>query len=229
MKVFIGVDLQRDFMYPNGALYVKESENILDNIYRAHTRLAGSKLILTLDSHTKDSAEISDTPDFIDTFPPHCMENTRGADLIREVDNMIDGRIPHCGYVSYDTPADKLTMASNVIFIKKDNVSAFANNPNVVELFTKMMANDVIEFFVFGVATEFCVKAMVEGLYGLIQKMPDKSKYSITVIKDMIAGINNEKCGELFKVWETMGIRFDWSSFLNDAPNVSLISEEDYK
>lgn len=200
MRTFIGVDLQRDFMYPEGKLYVQGSKDILENIFKflnymnvirdRNISIATlGNVLLTSDSHTKESKEISETPDYINTFPEHCMLGTEGMYLIREVMPMLMN-----------------TGNANIQVFFKDTFSIF-DNAEFNKTILNMLDSDVVNFYVFGVATEFCVKAAVEGLYERISKSPDPSKYSITVLKDMIAGVNEEKSEDLLKVWESMGIR----------------------
>ena len=82
--IFWNVDTQYDFMRPDGRLYVKGAEQIEGNLVRL-TELArrkGIKVVNTADWHRKDSLELSNNPDFANTFPPHCLQNTRGAEFI---------------------------------------------------------------------------------------------------------------------------------------------------
>ncbi|MDD2380912.1 MAG: hypothetical protein PHV35_04370, partial [Mariniphaga sp.] len=43
-------------------------------------------MVNSADFHYQNSAELDATPDFVNTFPEHCMANTRVADFIRETD-----------------------------------------------------------------------------------------------------------------------------------------------
>jgi len=84
--LFWNVDTQFDFMNSIGKLYVPGSEEILP-VLKYITSLAKEKniqVVNTADHHYPDAKELSDSPDFIKTFPPHCMANTGGADYMKE-------------------------------------------------------------------------------------------------------------------------------------------------
>ena len=83
--IFWNVDTQIDFIEPSGKLYVPGAEDIKPILERI-TRLAGEKLLIvvnTADFHHNDSIEISDNPDFMSTFPAHCLAGTKGAESSR--------------------------------------------------------------------------------------------------------------------------------------------------
>src|SRR5436305_547061 len=84
--IFWDVDTQYDFMHADGKLYVPEAERIIGNLKRltdyAHGH--GICVIASADDHVKSHAEISDTPDWRSTFPPHCLRGTPGQQKIPE-------------------------------------------------------------------------------------------------------------------------------------------------
>ena len=79
-QVFWDVDTQVDFILPDGKLCVPGAETIADNLGRltdfAHAN--GIRIVASSDNHDPDDAELSDMPDFQDTFPPHCLRGTPG-------------------------------------------------------------------------------------------------------------------------------------------------------
>src|SRR6266480_6204378 len=84
--IFWDVDTQYDFMHADGKLYVPDAERIIGNLKRlsdyAHGH--GIRVIASADDHVKGHAEISDTPDWKTTFPPHCLRGTPGQKKIPE-------------------------------------------------------------------------------------------------------------------------------------------------
>jgi len=80
MKIFYAVDIQRDFMNEDGALYVPGAEDIKSNIHDlcSYARAGSISLWASLDWHEEDDVEFK-------TFPKHCVKNTDGAQLIGEV------------------------------------------------------------------------------------------------------------------------------------------------
>src|SRR5689334_10809409 len=78
--IFWDVDTQVDFMHSAGKLYVPGAESIIPNLKRltdyAHEH--GIRILASADDHVAGHRELSDQPDFRETFPPHCMHGTPG-------------------------------------------------------------------------------------------------------------------------------------------------------
>jgi len=74
------VDTQVDFMMANGKLSVPGAEAIIPKLEKltdwAHR--TGIRIVASADDHDIGHAEITDTPDWKTTFPPHCMRGTPG-------------------------------------------------------------------------------------------------------------------------------------------------------
>ena len=84
--VFWDVDTLYDFMHADGKLYVRGSEEIIPAL-KALTDFAHGQripIVASADNHTAADAEISDAPDWVTTFPPHCMAGTPGQLKIAE-------------------------------------------------------------------------------------------------------------------------------------------------
>src|SRR4029077_18505903 len=73
-RVFVDVDTQRDFLEPDGALYVPRSAEIVANLVRLTTfaQQAGIPVLATACAHTIEDVEE------IARFGPHCMVGTPG-------------------------------------------------------------------------------------------------------------------------------------------------------
>src|SRR5260370_16305236 len=78
--VFWDVDTQYYFMHAAGKLYVPDAERIIGNLKRLtdYAHAHGIRIVASADDHVMGHAEISDTPDWKATFPPHCLRNTPG-------------------------------------------------------------------------------------------------------------------------------------------------------
>ena len=165
--IFWNVDTQYDFMRPDGKLYVKGAEQIEGNLARL-TQLAESrriKVVNTADWHNKDSEELSDKPDFVHTFPEHCMQDTYGAGFIPATyPYLLSDKEPYIvdwKKKKFDRHDRKGVLASRSIILHKDKFDIFAGNPHadrVVELLAPERA------VVYGVATNVCVDCAVRGL-----------------------------------------------------------------
>ncbi len=73
------VDMLNDFVRREGALYVKNSEKIVEPIRRVLKEMRGkARVIYLVDSHTKEDRELL-------IWPEHCLENSWGAEIIEEL------------------------------------------------------------------------------------------------------------------------------------------------
>ena len=86
-KILIVVDMQNDFVY--GALGTPEAQNIVDSVVRkvSEARENGDMVIFTADKHCFDDGY----NDSIEGkyVPPHCIENTYGAEIIPELEPVV--------------------------------------------------------------------------------------------------------------------------------------------
>lgn len=153
------VDTQYDFMRPDGKLYVQGAEAIEPNLERL-TELfkeKGIQTVNTADRHYSSSAELSDNPDFKDTFPEHCMAGTSGADYITATR-------PSCPlYVDWLKPTVNLEAVASAreVVLYKDAFDIFKGNPHADSVVEAINPDRVI---VYGVATDYCVNYAVKGL-----------------------------------------------------------------
>ena len=95
--IFWEVDVQADFMLPGGKLYVPGAEKLLPNIRRLTDAARQGRVFLVShgDFHPPDDPEFK-------IFPPHCVRDTPGAELVPEaltekvvrVPNEAGARIP---------------------------------------------------------------------------------------------------------------------------------------
>jgi nicotinamidase/pyrazinamidase len=159
--IFWDVDTQLDFMKPEGALYVPGAKSIIEKVseVRKFALQNGYSIIADIDWHSPDNEEISESPDFNKTFPPHCMAGTPGGERLGYL-----GDVP-IEYIGIDKMADealkKLVEKEQFhIVIKKESLDVF-DNPNSDRLVELAGPKAVA---VFGVALDFCVKCVLEGL-----------------------------------------------------------------
>lgn len=178
--LFWNVDTQVDFVMSDGKLPVPEAESIMDRLYSL-TRIAENgniQVVNTCDWHTNEADELSDTPDFINTFPEHCMKNTKGAEFV-------EATSPSQPYVvSYSQkhfiPEDAIQHRN--IVIQKNKFDVFSGNPFTEKLLDKLSQNIIV---VYGVAENVCVNFAVKGLL-------DRGK-EVWVVSDAIKGLPNIK------------------------------------
>ena len=195
-RVFWDVDTQVDFMSPDGKLYVPGAETLADNLGRltdfAHAN--GIRIIASSDNHDPDDAELSDTPDFNDTFPPHCLRSTRGQARIIQT-ALKDPLLIEPEDAPDDLPAKLADHAGDILF-HKHWFDVFTN-PHVTPVVEALGITDVV---LYGVALDVCVACAVEGL---LARHPG---LDLTVVEDAVRGIDEEGRGVLLGGWQARGV-----------------------
>ncbi len=172
--------MQNDFMNRIGKLYVPGSEEIKENIKNLAIKMnkKATKVFYTMDWHTKDDEELSTTPDFVNTFPEHCMAHTDGVWLIPQATGLDDGDL-----------ALKDPMPSNVSIFKKNRFSVFVGNNKFLCVLNKIAYFDSI--YIAGVSGDVCVKHAIDGL--IEHKGKEFDFKTLYIIEDCIASINSDK------------------------------------
>jgi len=194
--IFWDVDTQVDFMLPSGRLPVPGAEAILPNLGRLTeaARAAGVTIVHTTDDHDSADPEISAEPDFVETFPAHCLRGTGGARRMPQTE-------PAPG--AADIPPDgagievaALSAAGEVV-LRKNRFDAFSNP--ATEPLLRALAPDRI--VVYGVALEVCDRYAVEGMLAL------EGGFEIVVVADAVAALDPARGAELLEEWKKRGVR----------------------
>lgn len=148
--VFVDIDTQRDFMEPSGALYVPGAVEIVANLARltAFARDQGIPILATACAHSPDEADP-------EPFPPHCLIGTPGQARIAAT-AWPDDRV-----IGLDeTP--ELDALPPHLTLHKCRYDLFTQK--AAEGLVATYGRDRPTFVVYGVATDYCVKAAVLGL-----------------------------------------------------------------
>ena len=77
-RALIVVDVQNDFC-EGGSLAVMGGAAVAESVSRLARDGGYDHVVATRDFHIDPGAHFSDTPDFVDTWPPHCLAGTPGA------------------------------------------------------------------------------------------------------------------------------------------------------
>ncbi len=195
--LFWDVDTQVDFMQPDGKLYVPKAETLLNNLATL-SRVAdthGIPVLASADDHEESDPEISDEPDFANTYPPHCMRGTEGAKRIGATQRKWTAEI---GHAPLDVEQLQQIAGANrpQVLVHKKQFDVFTN-PNVEPL---LKALDPGRIVIYGVALDVCNKAAVEGLL-------DRGYTSLTVVTDATKPIRKEVEAELLASWQERGVK----------------------
>jgi len=210
-RVFVDVDVQYDFCEPGGALFVKGSPN---DTYRALTRFAVERRIPILgsvDSHAWDAWEFASSETRgpngeKPNFPDHCVKGTPGwlkvagtlPTRFRFVPNVPDA--PIAGILAEVTRG-----ATQGVYFEKEVYSLFAN-PLAERFVKELVGGSAPTFYVYGVATDYCVKAAALGLA--------QRGYRVTLLEDAIAGITPEGTRAAIEELKAAGVRLSTAAEL---------------
>ena len=184
--VFVDIDTQFDFMNPNGALYVPDAEDIIDNIKRLfdYAKEHKIKILSSTDAHQVDDPEFK-------LFPPHCVKDTPGNQKIEAStckDNIIIENI--------EQDITESMLDHEQIIVESQTFDIF-DSINTDEIAKKL---DARSYVVFGVAADYCVKAAVLGLL--------KYGYNVSLVTDATKAITKEGKEEALKEMKDAGAVF---------------------
>jgi nicotinamidase/pyrazinamidase len=147
--VFLDIDTQRDFLEPGGALFIAGSEVIVPNLGRltAWARARGIPLVASACAHSAGDDELRD-------WPPHCMIGTPGQERIAATawpgSEVLTPDALHFGSLPHHLTIEKRTL----------DVFSHPDADRLIGLYRRVHPT----FVVYGVATDYCVKAAVLGL-----------------------------------------------------------------
>ena len=190
------VDTQVDFVHADGKLPVPDAEAAIPAMGRLvrWAEANGVPHLATADDHELTDPELSNEPDYASTFPPHCLRGTHGAskiDATRQRDPLPLSLTP---YPPGRIPA--LVDGSREILLLKKTYSAFSN-PNLEPLLAVL---DPSEVLLFGVATDVCNHAAVQGLLA--------RGYRVAFVEDASRGLEPDFVAHSFELWRAGGVRF---------------------
>jgi nicotinamidase/pyrazinamidase len=190
------VDTQVDFMLPEGKLYVPGAEQTAPAMARlvAAAREAGIVHVASADDHELTDPEISDEPDFSNTYPPHCLRGTPGAERIPETKQADPLPLSLVPFPPGLLPG-LIERAREILLLKK-NFDVFTN-PNADAL---LRALDPDELVVFGVATDVCDNAAIRGFLLRGRK--------VRFVEDAARGLDEARVAQCTTAWRAGGVEF---------------------
>lgn len=185
--VFWEVDAQADFMLPGGKLYVPGAEKLLPNIRRLTDAARQGRVFLVSHGcyHTENDPEFA-------IFPPHCVQGTPGANLVPEA---LTEKVVTVPNQAASLPPDLSRYQQ--ILLEKQTLNIFESR-HADELVERLGPN--VEFVVFGVVTEFCVRFAAKGLL--------ERRRRVSVVRDAIETLNSEDGKRAVAELQALGATF---------------------
>ena len=196
-RIFWDVDTQVDFIHPDGKLHVDGAETIIGNLaaLTEYAHANGIRIIGSSDSHALNDDELSDEPDFVDTYPPHCLAGTPGQERIPET-ALCDVLVVEPDDATAEV-LDRLPAHGGDILFHKRYFDVFTN-PNVGPVIDALAIDEVV---LYGVALDVCNRYAVEGLLDRYPGLP------IIVVTDAVRAIDEDRRSELLGDWQRRGVR----------------------
>jgi len=213
-RVFVDVDVQHDFCDERGALFVRGSPNDVFQRLTAFAVTRGIPILGSVDSHAWDAWEFASNdnrgPNGEDPrFPDHCVKGTPGwlkvpgtlPPRFRFVADAVSSR--ELGALA----AELVGGATQGLYFEKEVYSLFANRVAEPLLRAFVEANgSAPEVLVYGVATDYCVRAAALGLA--------ERGYRCTLLTDAVAGITAEGTTAALTEMTRAGVRMSTAAAL---------------
>lgn len=180
MRALLIVDVQNDFC-EGGSLEVAGggmvARAISDYLAQPHEY---AHIVATKDHHIAPGDHFSDEPDFVDSWPAHCVAGTPGQDF----------------------HGDLNTSAVEAVFQKGAYTAAYSGFEGVDEagtqLFDWLRDRGVDEVDVVGIATDYCVRATAEDAA--------RAGFATTVMLDLTAGVSAESTAQAIQAMRSAGV-----------------------
>jgi nicotinamidase/pyrazinamidase len=195
-RILWDVDTQVDFMEPNGKLYVPGARDVAANMERLVDACRAARVthVASADDHELTDPEISAEPDFTNTYPPHCLRGTRGAEKILETKQRDPLPLSLVPFPPGLIPG--LVGGRREILLLKKNFNVFTN-PNTDPL---LDALDPEEIVVFGVATDVCDDAAIRGFLQRGRR--------VVFVEDAARGLDDGRTAACEAFWRQSGVEF---------------------
>jgi nicotinamidase/pyrazinamidase len=165
MRALVIADVQNDFC-EGGTLAVNGGAAVAAAISAYVRTTTYDHVVATRDQHADPGAHFSDTPDFVDTWPPHCRRGTPGASFHPDLD----------------------VAPIEAVFDKGAYAAAYSGfegvEPGGASLTDWLRAHGVDTVHVVGIATDHCVRATALDAVA--------AGFSTTVLLDLCAGVAPE-------------------------------------
>jgi nicotinamidase/pyrazinamidase len=180
MRALIVVDVQNDFC-EGGSLAVDGGAAVAAAI-SGHLRTTSyDHVVATRDHHVDPGAHFSATPDFVDSWPPHCRAGTPGASFHPELD----------------------VAPIEAVFSKGEHAAAYSGfegaEPGGSGLADWLRSRGVDSVEVVGIATDHCVRATALDAA--------KAGFETKVLLDLCAGVSPETTNRALKEMQAAGVQ----------------------
>ncbi|MFF1880923.1 isochorismatase family protein [Pseudarthrobacter sp. NPDC058196] len=189
-RALIIVDVQNDFC-EGGSLAVDGGAAVAGAVseYLDAHHSEFDYVVATQDWHIDPGSHFSETPDFKDSWPRHCVAGTRGAELHPDLDTeYIDAYFrkgqfaaAYSGFEGLLAPEDAVPTGERQAGGMAGSADASGVDEDAIGLDDWLQGHDVEDVVVVGIATDYCVKATSLDAV--------QAGYGVTVVRSLTAGI----------------------------------------
>lgn len=200
-KALIIVDVQNDFC-AGGALATDRgakvasliSEYVEDNHHRYEA------VVATQDWHIDPGAHFSDTPDFVDSWPVHCVANTEGAEIHPNLDtDYIEAYFRKDRYEAAYSGFEGLQAPEESVMTGEHEPGATLDDEGPkTPLADWLDEHEIQDVDIVGIATDYCVLATAKDAVD--------AGYETRVLIDLTAPVHEDKLDEVIAEMEDEGI-----------------------
>lgn len=197
-RALIVVDVQNDFC-EGGSLAVAGGADTAGEItdYLETNADRYDLVAATQDWHIDPGSHFSDNPDFVDSWPVHCVAGSAGAALHPDLDpELIDAFFRKGQYEAAYSGFEALLVPDDEV--PTGDPDAVQEPDEAVSLDDWLRENDVDEVVIVGLAADYCVRATALDAVA--------AGYTTTVIKDLTRGISREGVLAAFAEMEDAGV-----------------------
>ena len=211
-RFFVDVDTQVDLCFRHSSLYVPGAEDILDNCeLMVHQAVKLNHLIIgSVDTNAYDSWKFKSNKNLgpngeKPNLSAHCVKGTNG--WLKMNDTMVKRSvfIPDVGFHSKDWDRLLAKKDAQAFYFEKEIHSMFTNK-NADLFFEHLLQEEPVEFIVFGVATDHCVKTTSLELVDFLNSR--KISGVVKVVTDAIAGRLSETIKQATEEMKSKGVKF---------------------
>lgn len=200
-KALIIVDVQNDFC-AGGALATDRgakvaaliSEYVEDNHHRYEA------VVATQDWHIDPGTHFSDTPDFVDSWPVHCVANTEGAEIHPNLDtDYIEAYFRKGRYEAAYSGFEGLQAPEESVMTGEHEPGATLDDEGPkTPLADWLDEREIQDVDIVGIATDYCVLATAKDAVD--------AGYETRVLIDLTAPVHEDKLDEVIAEMEDEGI-----------------------
>ena len=200
-RALIIVDVQNDFC-EGGSLAVEGGARVASDISDHIDEQSGSYdyIVATQDWHIDPGTHFSETPDYVESWPVHCVADTKGAEFHRDLDiESIDAvfrkgqfEAAYSGFEGVKAPDDEVPTGEQKLGASSEEI-----DEDLLTLDDWLRDHDVDEVVVVGLAADFCLRATTLDAL--------QAGYSVSVVAELTRGVHGERVAEVLEELEAAG------------------------